>query len=319
MRPLRLLHRRVSGICTEGILNDMKKTTIRPGGVWVLGFFDGVHRGHRVLLDAAREMAGENGYVGVWTFRSLPKARELLTTPDERESLLCEAGADTVCFADFDAVREMDGRSFFRDELCARLNPAGIVCGFNFRFGYRGQSGADALSEWCGEAGIPVRVLPAAESDGRVISSTWIRQLVAQGAVDRAAELLTHPYTIRGVVEHGRHLGHTLGFPTVNIRLTPGKVAPKSGIYAARVRFPEGDTVRELPGVCNIGSRPTVNDDAGDVTVETYIIGCTADFYGARIAVSLYRYLRGEIRFPDLAALSAQIGRDAAPASDRRL
>ena len=90
----------------------MEITTIRPGGVWVLGFFDGVHRGHRVLLDAAREMAGENGYVGVWTFRSLPKARELLTTPDERESLLCEAGADTVCFADFDTVREMDGSYF---------------------------------------------------------------------------------------------------------------------------------------------------------------------------------------------------------------
>lgn len=289
----------------------MEKTTIRPGGVWVLGFFDGVHRGHRVLLNAAREMAGENGYVGVWSFRSLPKARELLTTPEEREALLYAAGADTVCFAAFDAVREMDGRSFFREELCGKLKPAGIVCGFNFRFGYRGQSSADALAEWGREAGIPVRILPAAESDGRVISSTWIRQLVAEGDVERAAQLLTQPYTIRGVVEHGRHLGHTLGFPTVNLRLTPGKVAPKSGIYAARVRFPDGDTMRELPGVCNIGSRPTVNNDTGDVTVETYIIGCTADLYDARIAVSLYRYLRGEIRFPSLDALSRQIGHDA--------
>lgn len=289
----------------------MEKTTIRPGGVWVLGFFDGVHRGHRVLLNAAREMAGENGYVGVWSFRSLPKARELLTTPEEREALLYAAGADTVCFAAFDAVREMDGKAFFREELCGKLKPAGIVCGFNFRFGYRGQSGADALAEWGREAGIPVRILPAAESDGRVISSTWIRQLVAEGDVERAAQLLTQPYTIRGVVEHGKHLGHTLGFPTVNLRLTPGKVAPKSGIYAARVRFPDGDTMRELPGVCNIGSRPTVNNDTGDVTVETYIIGCTAELYDARIAVSLYRYLRGEIRFPSLDALSRQIGHDA--------
>ena len=288
----------------------MEENTYSPGGVWVLGFFDGVHRGHRALINAAREMAGD-GYVGIWTFRTLPKAKELLTTPDEREALLRQAGADTVHFADFETVHAMDGEAFFRDELCAKLRPAGLVCGFNFRFGYRGGAGADDLARWGREAGIPVRVLPAMESDECVISSTWIRRLVAEGDVERAAQLLTQPYTIRGVVEHGRHLGHTLGFPTVNLRLTPGKVAPKSGIYAARVRFPDGDTMRELPGVCNIGSRPTVNNDTGDVTVETYIIGCTADLYDARIAVSLYRYLRGEIRFPSLDALSRQIGHDA--------
>lgn len=288
----------------------MEENTYTPGGVWVLGFFDGVHRGHRALINAAREMAGD-GYVGIWTFRTLPKAKELLTTPDEREALLRQAGADTVHFADFETVHAMDGEAFFRDELCAKLRPAGLVCGFNFRFGYRGGAGADDLARWGREAGIPVRVLPAMESDECVISSTWIRQLVAEGDVERAAQLLTQPYTIRGVVEHGRHLGHTLGFPTVNLRLTPGKVAPKSGIYAARVRFPDGDTMRELPGVCNIGSRPTVNNDTGDVTVETYIIGCSADLYDARIAVSLYRYLRGEIRFPSLDALSRQIGHDA--------
>lgn len=288
----------------------MEENTYSPGGVWVLGFFDGVHRGHRALINAAREMAGD-GYVGIWTFRTLPKAKELLTTPDEREALLRQAGADTVHFADFETVHAMDGEAFFRDELCAKLRPAGLVCGFNFRFGYRGGAGADDLARWGREAGIPVRVLPAMESYECVISSTWIRQLVAEGDVERAAQLLTQPYTIRGVVEHGKHLGHTLGFPTVNLRLTPGKVAPKSGIYAARVRFPDGDTMRELPGVCNIGSRPTVNNDTGDVTVETYIIGCSAELYDARIAVSLYRYLRGEIRFPSLDALSRQIGHDA--------
>lgn len=288
----------------------MEENTYSPGGVWVLGFFDGVHRGHRALINAAREMAGD-GYVGIWTFRTLPKAKELLTTPDEREALLRQAGADTVHFADFETVHAMDGEAFFRDELCAKLRPAGLVCGFNFRFGYRGGAGADDLARWGREAGIPVRVLPAMESDECVISSTWIRRLVAEGDVERAREMLTCPYTIRGVVEHGRHLGHTLGFPTVNLRLTPGKVAPKSGIYAARVRFPDGDTMRELPGVCNIGSRPTVNNDTGDVTVETYIIGCSAELYDARIAVSLYRYLRGEIRFPSLDALSRQIGHDA--------
>lgn len=288
----------------------MEENTYSPGGVWVLGFFDGVHRGHRALINAAREMAGD-GYVGIWTFRTLPKAKELLTTPDEREALLRQAGADTVHFADFETVHAMDGEAFFRDELCAKLRPAGLVCGFNFRFGYRGGAGADDLARWGREAGIPVRVLPAMESDGCVISSTWIRRLVAEGDVERAREMLTCPYTIRGVVAHGKHLGHTLGFPTVNLRLTPGKVAPKSGIYVAMVRYPAGGTACAKPGVCNIGSRPTVNDDTRDVTVETYILDCHTDLYGAEIAVSLYSYLRGERRFPDLAALSAQIGRDA--------
>lgn len=288
----------------------MEENTYSPGGVWVLGFFDGVHRGHRALINAAREMAGD-GYVGIWTFRTLPKAKELLTTPDEREALLRQAGADTVHFADFETVHAMDGEAFFRDELCAKLRPAGLVCGFNFRFGYRGGAGADDLARWGREAGISVRVLPAMESDGCVISSTWIRRLVAEGDVERAREMLTCPYTIRGVVAHGKHLGHTLGFPTVNLRLTPGKVAPKSGIYVAMVRYPEGGTACAKPGVCNIGSRPTVNDDTRDVTVETYILDCHTDLYGAEIAVSLYSYLRGERRFPDLAALSAQIGRDA--------
>lgn len=288
----------------------MEEKTYRPGGVWVLGFFDGVHRGHRALINAAREMA-HGGYVGIWTFRVLPKANTLLTTPDERETLLRQAGADAVHFADFEAVHGMDGASFFRDELCAKLRPAGLVCGFNFRFGYRGGSGADDLVRWGREAGIPVRVLPAMESAGEVISSTWIRRLVAEGDVERARALLTYPYTIRGAVEHGKHLGHTLGFPTVNLRLTPGKAAPKSGIYAAMVTYPDGDATRAQPGVCNIGSRPTVNDDTRDVTVETYILDCHTDLYGAEIAVSLYSYLRGERRFPDLAALSAQIGRDA--------
>lgn len=288
----------------------MEENTYSPGGVWVLGFFDGVHRGHRALINAAREMAGD-GYVGIWTFRTLPKAKELLTTPDEREALLRQAGADTVHFADFETVHAMDGEAFFRDELCAKLRPAGLVCGFNFRFGYRGGAGADDLARWGREAGISVRVLPAMELDGCVISSTWIRRLVAEGDVERAREMLICPYTIRGVVAHGKHLGHTLGFPTVNLRLTPGKVAPKSGIYVAMVRYPAGGTACAKPGVCNIGSRPTVNDDTRDVTVETYILDCHTDLYGAEIAVSLYSYLRGERRFPDLAALSAQIGRDA--------
>lgn len=288
----------------------MQEWTNQPGAVWVLGFFDGVHSGHRALLRAARTMAGETGTVGVWTFRTLPKADMLLTTPDERETLLRKAGADTVCFADFDAVCAMSGASFFR-AFCQTLRPAGIVCGFNFRFGRGGQSGAAELREWGAAAGISVQVMDAVTEMGETVSSTRIRHLVAQGDVETARALLTYPYTIRGPVLHGKRLGHSIGFPTVNQRIPAGKVAPQNGIYAAQAQFSEHGALRTLPGVCNIGFRPTVNDDKGDITVETYIIGANTELYGETIALSLWKRLRGEIRFSDLSALSAQISEDA--------
>lgn len=290
--------------------------SVPVGGVWVLGFFDGVHAGHQALLTAAAEMAGkqENACpVGVWTFASLPKADELLTDSDERASLLAWYGVNLLAVETFSAVSHLSGEYFFRELLLTRLAPSAIVCGFNFRFGYRGQSCAADLVRWGQETGVAVVVIPPCLAEGAPVSSTRIRALVREGKMEQAAGLLTRPYRITGVVEHGRALGRKLGFPTANIRLPKGKVPPARGIYACLVRFTDKDgTENTRPGVCNIGFRPTVNGDSSDVTVETWIQNYSGDLYGQRLEISFYKKIREEKQFATLDALTAQVKQDAA-------
>ena len=300
-------------------LPSMKTIASPPaGGVWVLGFFDGVHAGHQKLLSAAAALAKEkNAPVGVWTFSSLPKAKELLTDPAERASLLARYGADLLAAEDFEAVSHLSGEAFFREILLARFAPSAIVCGFNFRFGHRGQSAADDLVCWGTEAGVTVSVAEPFTWNGQPVSSTRIRTLVRKGEMEAAAAMLTRPYSITGTVEHGKALGRKLGFPTANIRLPAGKVPPARGIYACRVRFTdENGVLQDKQGVCNIGSRPTVNGDTADVTVETWILEYAGDLYGRALEVSLHKKIRDERPFDTLEALAGQVKKDAETVRD---
>ena len=281
------------------------------GGVWVLGFFDGVHAGHQALLSAAGKLAGDRP-VGVWTFASLPKADQLLTDSDERASLLAQYGVNMLAVEQFSAVSHLPGEVFFQDILLKQLSPSAIVCGFNFRFGHGGASCAADLEAWGRNNGITVQVVPPCTADSEPVSSTRIRGLIREGEMEAAMTLLTRPYSITGAVEHGKALGRTLGFPTANIRLPAGKVAPPKGVYACLVRFPDdaGQMITK-PGVCNIGSRPTVNGDSSDVTVETWIQNFTGDLYGKTLEVAFYKKLRREQQFAALEALTAQVRQDA--------
>ena len=283
------------------------------GGVWVLGFFDGVHSGHQALLAAAGSLAEQTaGAVGVWTFDALPKAGELLTDGTERAKLLGAYGVRWLVTESFGAVSHLSGEAFFRDVLLNRFAPSAIVCGFNFRFGANGACSAEDLVRWGKEAGVTVHVEMPCLRDARPVSSTWIRSLVRDGDMEKAAELLTRPYSIAGIVEHGKALGRKLGFPTANLRLPQRKTAPSRGIYACTVRFADasGQPVTKM-GVCNIGSRPTVNGDAEDITVETWILDFTGDLYGKTLEIAFVKKIREEKRFDSLEALKAQVYRDA--------
>ncbi|MBQ8400905.1 MAG: riboflavin biosynthesis protein RibF [Clostridia bacterium] len=282
------------------------------GGVWVLGFFDGVHMGHQTLLAAARSMAEQTGGdVGVWTFDALPKAKHLLTDPGQRAKLLGEYGVRWLVTEAFENVSEMSGEAFFREILLKQLAPSAIVCGFNFRFGYHGGSSAADLIRWGREAGIRVHAEEPCLYNGRAVSSTWIRSLVAEGEMDTAAALLTRPYSITGTVEHGKALGRKLGFPTANLRLPVGKAAPARGIYTCTVRFTDAaGRMNTKMGVCNIGSRPTVNGDSSDVTVETWILDFSGDLYGRTLEIAFYQKIRDEKRFDSLMDLQDQVQRD---------
>ncbi len=288
------------------------------GGVWVLGFFDGLHLGHRQLFRTARTIserisleAEKHAYVGCWTFDALPKAKEFLTSPAERAVLLENAGVEWLAMNRFAEVSHLSGLAFWEDWLLKRLRPAAIVCGFNFRFGYLGECGAMDLVRWGQEAGVQVLVEKPFSWDNAAVSSTEIRSLVRQGDMESVTALLTRPYFLTGVVEHGKALGRKLGFPTANLRLPRGKVAPPNGVYACQaVLEDEYGCVQRYPGVCNIGSRPTVSDDTSDVTVEPWLLHFSGDLYGKPLTIYLYKKLRDERKFASVDALAAQVRAD---------
>lgn len=290
-------------------LPAMTSTAHYPeNGVWVLGFFDGVHLGHQALLKAARAVARErHTFVGVWTFASLPKAEQRLTDSMERAALLAEHGVQYIAIEKFANVQQLSGEAFFRDILLARLSPCALVCGFNFRFGYRGACSAEDLVRWGQEMQIPVQVVEPYLCGEVPVSSTEIRTCIREGNVEKAAQLLTRPYSIGGTVSHGKALGRKLGFPTANLRLPEKKCAPAPGVYASLVTLPEQ---KRFMGVCNIGYRPTVNADKNDVTVETWLLDYSGDLYGKEITVALYKKLRDEKKFDSLTALRDQVMED---------
>lgn len=290
-------------------LPAMTSAAIYPeNGVWVLGFFDGVHLGHQALLQAARALAEvRHTFVGVWTFSSLPKAEQRLTDSMERAALLAEHGVQYIAIEKFADVQQLSGEAFFRDILLAKLSPCALVCGFNFRFGYRGACSCEDLVRWGQEVQLPVQVVEPYPCGAVPVSSTEIRSCIREGDMERAAQLLTRPYSISGTVSHGKALGRKLGFPTANLRLPEKKCAPAPGVYASLVTLPGQE---RFLGVCNIGYRPTVNADKTDVTVETWLLDYSGDLYGKEITVALYKKLRDEKKFDSLTALRDQVMED---------
>jgi len=291
---------------------------VPPGGVWVLGFFDGVHAGHKKLLERAailhaqmKTQQGKDIPLGVWTFASLPKASCLLTTSAERAALLMENGVTHLATEQFEAVSHMSGNSFFAEYLLPLVRPAALICGFNFCFGADRKSTASDLLVWGKECGVEVSVVQPCMQEGIPVSSTWIRSLVQQGEMEKASALLTRPYAITGIVEHGKALGRALGFPTANIRLPEKKAVPAAGVYATKVCFRDhGGKNIWLPGVTNVGSRPTVNHDKKDVTIETWIPDYCGNLYEQELTVIFYKMIRKERCFASLRALREQVERD---------
>ena len=270
--------------------------------VLAVGGFDGVHIAHRALLSRAVEAAEKKGLCpAVFTFAGgLPQKDALLMTDEERLRIFREAGIARVYLFSFSEVSEMSPSVFF-DEVLSRICYASIaVCGDDFRFG-KGASGNAALLKTL----LPTVVIPSIKDGEGPISSTRIRRAVRAGDMPLAARLLGAPYTVSGRVEHGKHFGRTLGFPTANIAFPLGLCVPKNGVYAARVTV-DG---RVYPAVTNIGVRPTVTV-GGSVNCESHIIGFSEDIYGRDIRVSLYAFLREERQFVSQNALRLQMARD---------
>ncbi len=282
--------------------------------VIALGFFDGVHLGHAALLRQAKERAQTLGYPALAiTFAAHPQSLlrgtpvPLLTDCRERERLMLErCHMDRVIPLPFDReMMAMPWEDFLRKILIEQLHAAWLVCGEDFRFGYRGMGTAALLADTCHKLGIGCDIIPKLEIDGIPVSSTAIRKLLAEGAAARAGKLLGRPYRLTGMVIHGAALGRTLGFPTANLQADANHVIPKNGVYMTRAITASGN----FSAVTNIGCRPTVHGQTR--TVETWLLDYEGDLYGEEISLDFYEFLREERKFDNLFALRQEIMENA--------
>ncbi|MBQ9458580.1 MAG: riboflavin biosynthesis protein RibF [Oscillospiraceae bacterium] len=283
--------------------------------VIALGFFDGVHIGHGALLRRTVERARELGArSAAFTFDRAPREFvtgvpvPLLTSVEERGTLIRELyGVERVIVEPFDRkMMQTSARDFLEKLLVGRCGAVHLVAGHDYRFGFKNEGTPETLRAWCAENGLGCDVIPKVELHGVTVSSTYVRELVEAGEMERAAEFLGHPFALGGTVKHGKHLGTEALFPTVNLQPEPWRVLPRRGVYAARVLLPDGNA---CAGVTNVGIRPTIVDD-DSVTVETYLIDFDGDLYDKKLRIELTRYLRSERRFESMEALHRQIERD---------
>ena len=291
-----------------------------PKRVIALGFFDGVHKGHGALLQAVSAAAGQLGAIpSAFTFDRHPdsvitgQAVPLINTVEDRIWLMRRYyQIQEVIVASFSAMQRMDWQDFITQYLARDLGAVHIVAGHDFHFGYMGKGNPDRLRDKCAQLGLGCDIVGRVEEDGITVSSTYIRTLIAQGEMERANEFLGHPHTLTDTVAHGKKLGTTLGFPTVNLRFQPGVLVPAHGVYATRVWFENGDS---RLAVTNVGVRPTV-DDGDRVTVEGFILDFSGDLYGQSLRMEFHKRLRGERKFGSLMELKEEVMRNARQTRD---
>ena len=292
----------------------MKRIIYEPGvklsgkRVVALGFFDGVHEGHRVLLRNAKEEAERAGLpFSVYTFISEnapPKKGAALYSTEKKADIFEALGADEMIISDFSSVSEMSAEDFVRKTLASDLGCEVAVSGYDFRFGKGASADAEMLGKLLSECGGKALTVPEQKIDGERISTTKIKELLSSGECERANEMLGAPYSIDSVVTSGLGLGKKLGFPTVNSEFDGGVCHLKKGVYRTVTRTPCGI----FSSLTNVGGCPTFEERAPHA--ETNIIDFDGNLYGEKIRIYFLSYLREEKKFKDQNELILQINID---------
>jgi len=283
--------------------------------VIALGFFDGVHIGHSALLERTLTIAAQKNLVAsVITYDTHPLSLvsgatvPLINSAEDRAWLIQSLfGIDDVIILHFDReTANMPWDDFVRS-LVDEFGAQHLVAGHDHRFGKRGEGNPEKLAAMCNELGIGCDIIPPVVYKGEVSSSTIIRGFLADGDIAAANEYLGHPHVLTDHVRYGYRLGRELGTPTINMTFNDGVLVPAHGVYATRV-YLDGVN-RELLGVTNIGTRPTVSD--GDaVTAETHILDFQGNLYGKSVRLEFFARMRGEMKFGGVNELREQILRD---------
>jgi len=282
-----------------------------------IGVFDGVHLGHQQVLRTLTKRAVEVGGVAVaLTFDPHPlefvdpgRAPKLLTSIDERATVMGECGVAIMGVLPFVQIRDLEPHLFVAEILSYRLNAAWVAVGDNFRFGHNRSGDPDLLRRAGSELGFEVDVVSMIGDDEHdTVSSTRIRGELSHGRVSEAARLLGRRFRLTGPVVHGDARGRSIGFPTANLRIPDRMAVPADGVYAVFCHL--GDL--RFPAVVNIGVRPTFGVNAR--AVEVHILDFSADIYGEEVTIEFVERIRGEQRFEALDALVAQIADDVAGA-----
>ena len=278
----------------------------------IIGKFDGVHIGHRKLLEVIKK-AGERGLrTSVFTFNPSPAryfgysdGRNILSI-NEKYNVLERLGVDYVYELKLDENTSiLEPEVFIRDYLLGRMNAKLIAAGPDVSFGNKGRGNYDLLRRMGEEYGYETRLVDKVSFEHEIVSSTLIRQYIEGGNVEKAANMLEMPYFIRGTIIHGMNMGHSIGFPTANLLIPEDKVIPRFGVYRTEVAVDS----KEYAGITNVGNKPTVSG-VREAGIETYILGFEGNIYEKEAKVSFCEFIRPEIKFDSLEALKQRINED---------
>ncbi|MDI7275547.1 MAG: bifunctional riboflavin kinase/FAD synthetase [Anaerolineae bacterium] len=294
------------------VIDDLATARVERPTVVTIGAFDGVHIGHQQLVRELVQHARQAGKLSaVVTFHPHPRAvlrpwlgPKVLTTPGEKAVLFAQMGLDILVLLRFSQEMAQTTAADFVAMLHERLRMDELWVGEDFALGRGREGNVPALRRMGAEQGFQVRVITPISMDGQVISSTWVRELLAQGQVDEARRLLGRPYSLAGEVVLGARRGRCLGFPTANLAVRQERAVPPDGVYAVYALIGE----ERWPAVANVGERPSFN--SGVWAIEVHIIGYDGDLYGRDLVIEFVKRLRAERRFTDICELVGQIGRD---------
>lgn len=295
------------------VIEDNFKEYIEDKTIIALGGFDGLHLGHRALIDKTIHIAKRLKYKSmVFTFKNHPltiineeSAPKLLMSNQEKQRLLEEYGIDILNMAQFDTEFMKLSPEDYISCLVKHYNVSGLVVGFNHRFGYKNLGDIDLLKSLSKTLGFTLYVVPPVKYKGEIVSSSKIRNLLSEdGDIEKANKMLSRHYSLEGEIIRGKQLGRKLGFPTINLDYSKEFLLPRGGVYFSLVEHKN----RKYKGITNIGYNPTVENHK--LSIETHIIDFNQELYSEKIRINFVKRIRDEKKFNSLTELSEQLKND---------